>query len=178
MIFQPITGIPHPGVFGTSFDSEGNSKPTKPAEKGKAAVKTTKRAFAPGASTLPSSASAVAAAPPKASKKSKLAKFADVVREEEVTRQKEINLATIRAKQSLKELELKLKLTKMKEKGCQEDKSASGFFNSAASSSDAGNSFADMDLDMSDMGSIDGSDAGSSHGSVSFGNIFPSFNGF
>ncbi|KAJ6476143.1 hypothetical protein C8R45DRAFT_1216876 [Mycena sanguinolenta] len=188
-----------------------DSKPAT-AKKGKPAVKTTKRASAPGTSTLPSSTSAVAAAPPKASKKSKLAELADVAREEEVTRQKEIDLATIRAKQSLKELELKVKLTEMKEKGRQEDKSArraqresklrlkvmklkmahelrmrtltagsshthaaSGFFDFAASSSDASDSFPDMDLDM---GSIDVSDAGSSHGGVSFGNIFPSFNGF
>ncbi|KAJ7835272.1 hypothetical protein B0H14DRAFT_3871181 [Mycena olivaceomarginata] len=127
----------HNQVAATSDDSYHPSSPTttsfallsdsedeedvKPSKKGKAVVKSRKTAAASSRSTPAPSAPAVA---PKALKKGKLAEFAEVARAEEVTRQKEIDLASIRARQSLKEMELRLRMNEVKEKGRREDNRA------------------------------------------------------
>ncbi|KAJ7034196.1 hypothetical protein C8F04DRAFT_1183482 [Mycena alexandri] len=58
----------------------------------------------------------------KLSKKTKLVEFADIAKNEELTRRQEIELATIRARQSLKALEVKGRIAEQREKRHREEK--------------------------------------------------------
>lgn len=97
-------------------EGEGEGKGTGKGTaicKGKESAKThpKKNPAKPSAST-PAAPAPVAARP---SKKTKLAEFSEIVKNEEVTWQKEIGLATIRARQALKVVEVKARLGEQRE---------------------------------------------------------------
>ncbi|KAJ6549361.1 hypothetical protein B0H10DRAFT_2128838 [Mycena sp. CBHHK59/15] len=97
-------------------DEDDMSKKPKKAE-GK------KRTAAKAGTSLPTP---LPAAPtlPSAVKKSKITEFADIAKGEEVTRQKELDLASIRVSQSLKVLELKGRLGEQRQERRKEERMA------------------------------------------------------
>ncbi|KAJ6538042.1 hypothetical protein B0H19DRAFT_1181596 [Mycena capillaripes] len=101
-------------------DEDDADKKKKKGSKGKGRVGQTPAL--PGTSTP--APTPVPSAGSKASKKSKVVEFAEIAKTEELTRQKELDLATLRAKQSMKALEVKHALDEKREERKREDKMA------------------------------------------------------
>ncbi|KAJ7835155.1 hypothetical protein B0H13DRAFT_2108813 [Mycena leptocephala] len=103
-------------------DEDADVDEVKSVPKGKGVVKPRKTPANPGR-TKPAPAVTPAAAP-KASKKGKLTEFAEIAKTEEVTRQKELDLAAMRVRQSMKALEVKGRLAEQREERRRVDKEA------------------------------------------------------
>ncbi|KAJ7734192.1 hypothetical protein DFH07DRAFT_967741 [Mycena maculata] len=109
------------GLNAQMEEDDGEDKPKKKS-KGKAGRASKKTPAHPGTSnpTPPP----IPTAAPKPSKKTQAAEFADIAKTEEVTRQKELDLAKIKAQQSLKVLDLKSRLEAQKEERKREERQA------------------------------------------------------
>ncbi|KAJ7791375.1 hypothetical protein B0H13DRAFT_2173092 [Mycena leptocephala] len=169
-------------------DEDADVDEAKSVPKGKGVVKPRKTPANPGR-TKPAPAVTPAAAP-KASKKGKLTEFAEIAKTEEVTRQKELDLAAMRVRQSMKALEVKgrlaeqreerrpLRLSRIRAAGRSHTSHAASFFDSDTRGVDYGSSeYAQSDAD-SYLDSLGSMSAGPSTATTSFGDnmqsVYPS----
>ncbi|KAF7351922.1 hypothetical protein MVEN_01154000 [Mycena venus] len=110
-----------PVVVSDDEDEDDDDEAEAPKTKGKTAKAHRKKPAKPATSKP---AAPAAAAAPKPSKKTKIAEFAEIAKEDERTRQKELELATLRTRQQMKATEVKGRYLEKREDRKREEKMA------------------------------------------------------